>query len=420
MPFDLQQFQDTFDFAATGNYLPMMQFQAEPIDEDDDVVIYQAVIATQEPNVNNVMLDNQTLRNIAAECNRATAKNDVPIHRLHNAREFQIGVMLTAMYEEKMARTTGTFNISKDDDTEILRTRMRLGIVRDMSPKLIGKIDCNVCDERMFAYGCCINDHWLGETIKVEGKEITVTGTYKDAHVIEVSVVPRGAFPGATLFSENEGLLIEAVKEGALNEKAIHTIVETYSMDMDKFVIPTPISLPEPQPQPNGGPKPVSTPTDADIQLLNNQIEDLTQKVADRDKQLKEKENMVSQTDFAAVETERDEKNAKVIELQGKLGESDATVSEYEACIKHVRDKAIAFYAKVRGVEVTDEKDHLFVSRKKTLQESNSLPFLIGAFEQYMKDFYAEHTEFGGETTHSRRTDETPTTVVNPNHFGNL
>lgn len=426
MSFDLKKFQETFDFAAVGNYLPIMAFQAEPIDENDDVVIYQAVIATQEDNPNNVMLDDQTLRNIAAECNRETAENDVPIHRLHNSREFQIGVMLTAEYEESMNRTTGTFSISKDDDTEILRTRIRLGIVRDMSPKLIGKMDCNVCDERMYTYGGCNNGHWLGEYIMVEGKQIKVTGTYKDAHVIEVSVVPRGAFPGATIFSENEDLLIEAVKEGVLNEKAIHTIAETYSMDMDTFTIPKPTSLPEPkpepepQPQPTGGPKPVSKPTDADVQLLNDQIADLTEKVENKDKQLKEKENMVSQTDFAAVETERDEKNAKVIELQGQLGKSDATVSEHEACIKHVRDKAIEFYAKIRGVEVTDENDHLFVDRKKTLQDSNSLPYLLGAFEQYMKDFYAEHTEFGGETTKPRRTDEPPTTVVNPNHFGNL
>ena len=416
MSFDLQAFQNTFDFAAIGNYLPIMKFQAEPIDEDDDVVIYQAVIATQEPNVNNVMLDEQTCRNVAAECNRETAGNDVPIHRIHNMREFQIGVMLTAMYEAEMKRTTGTFNISKDADTEILRTRMRLGIVRDMSPKLIGKIDCNVCDERMFAYGCCVNDHWLGETIKVEGKEITVTGTYKDAHVIEVSVVPRGAFPGATLFSENEELLIEAVKEGALNEKAIHTIAQTYSMDMDKFVIPTPISLPQPQPQPQGGP-PVATPTDAEVQLLHDEISDLKDEIEKKDQQAKEKEDKVKK-DFAAIENERDEKNSTVIELQGKLGTTEATVAEHEACIKHVRDKAIEFYAKVRGVEADDENDHLFVSRKKTLQESNSLPYLIGAFEQYMKNFYAEHTEFGGETTTPRRTNEgTPAAVVNQNHF---
>ena len=418
MPFDLQQFQDTFDFAAIGSYLPMMQFQAEPIDEDDDVVIYRAVIATQEPNVNNVMLDDQTLRNIAAECNRETAGNDVPIHRMHNTRDFQIGVMLTAMYEENMARTTGTFNISKDGDTEILRTRMSLGIVRDMSPKLIGKIDCNVCDERMFAYGCCVNDHWLGETIKVEGKDIVVTGTYQDAHVIEVSVVPKGAFPGAVLFSENEELLIEAVKEGALNEKAIHTIAETYSIEMDKFPIPkTPIRSPEPE----GGPKPVSKPTDADVQLLNDQISDLTKKSDTQEAKLNTQQekmkSMVSQTDFAAVEQEREEKNSEIIELQGQLGTTEATVSEHEACTKHVRDKAIAFYAKVRGVEVTDEEDHLFVSRKKTLQESNSLPYLIGAFEQYMKDFYAEHTEFGGETTNPRRTDEAATPAVNQKHF---
>ena len=57
MPFDLQSFQNTFDFAAVGNYVPMMkEFQAEPTEENEDVVIYRAVIATKEPNVNICLL----------------------------------------------------------------------------------------------------------------------------------------------------------------------------------------------------------------------------------------------------------------------------------------------------------------------------------------------------------------------------
>ena len=184
----------------------------------------------------------------------------------------------------------------------------------------------------------------------------------------------------------------------------------------------------------------MSKPTEADMQILKDQISDLTNKLEKRDEQLravrKEKESMVSQTDFAAVEQERDErikekdaristveserneKNAEVIELQGKLGESDATVTEHEACIQHVRDKAIAFYAKVRGVDVDDESDALFVGRKKILQESNSLPYLIEVFEQYQKDYYAAETEFGGLTTKSKREDDTPRPGhVNQNNF---
>ena len=423
MPFDLQQFQDTFDFSQVDNALPIMQFQAEPIEENDDVVIYQAVIATKEANVNMVTLDDQTLKNIATESNRETAENDIPIHRLHNSREFQIGVMLSGKYEASANRTTGTFNISKDDDTEVLRTRMRLGIVRDMSPKLRGRVKCNVCDERMYVYGSCMNDHWLGDVIKVEGKEIQVTGTYEDAHLIEVSVVARGAFPGAILFSEKEDMVIEAVREGALNEKAIHIISHNYSLDMDKFPKPNPKSTSLPK----GDDKKMAKPTDADTQLLKDQNADLTQKVADKDNQIKTlNETTVPKTDFdtlqtnySTVESERDNKNAKVIELQGKLGTAEVVVSEYEACVNHVRDKAIEFYAKVRGVEVNDTKDHLFVQRKKTLQESKSLPYLIGAYEQYQSEYYSESTEFGGQTTKEmRQQSQEPVAVrVNQSHF---
>ena len=231
-----------------------------------------------------VTLDDQTLKNIAAECNRETAENDIPIRRMHNSREFQIGVMLTGKYEASMNRTTGTFSISKDDDTEVLRTRMRLGIVRDMSPTLRGRVKCNVCDEKMYVYGCCANDHWLGEVIKVEGKEIQVTGMYEDAHVIEVSVVPRGAFAGAILFSEKEDMLIEAVKEGALNEKAVHIISQNYSVDMDKFAIKPPKSTSLPTP---GGPKPMSKPNDAETRLLQDQLSDSQQTVSERDETIK-------------------------------------------------------------------------------------------------------------------------------------
>ena len=425
MPFDLQTFQNTFDFEAIGNHSSIIQYQAEPVEENDDVVIYQAVIATQEMNPNYVIPDDKTLQNIANQSNRETADNDVPIHQMHNTRDFQIGVMLTGAYESSKNQTTGTFNISKDDDTESLRTRMRLGIVRDMSPKLRGRVECNVCDEKMYVYGGCINDHWLGEVIKVEGKEITVTGTFKDADVIEVSVVPSGAFAGAMLFSDekNTALITEAIKEGVLTEKAFQMLEYNYSVDMGKFPKPSPKSTSIPQ---TGG-APVPKTNDADTQLLKDQNADLTQKVTDKDKEIKTlKETTVAKTDhetlqasYSTVETERDEKNAKVIELQGQLGTAQAVVAEYEASVNHIREKAIEFYAKVRGVEVTDTTDHLFVQRKKALEDSKSLPYLIGAYEQYQRDYYADTTEFGGQTTKSARTGDAVAveTVVNPNDF---
>ena len=437
MSFNEQLFQEIFDFAKNGVYLPLMKnFQAQPQEETEDMVVYRAVIATQEPNVNYIVPDEQTLKNIAAACNRETAKDDIPIFQNHNSYNFQIGVMLTAEYDEKRRQTTGTFNISKDAETEVLRHRIALGIVRDMSPKLIGPAVCNVCDESMYRYGGCVNDHWLGERIKVEGKEIIVTATYKDAHVIEVSVVSKGAFQSSTMFSENIELMNSAIKAGALSEKGLHILCHNYAMDMETFTVPKTRPKPNPKPKNNGGKK-MPAPATLDIlnpdyvieekdlelsnmQILHGKVVDLTADVASRDAQLEEKKDMVLGTEFAAVQTKYDEEHGKVIQLQGKLAESDATISEHEACITHVRDKAIEFYAKIRGVEVNNETDTLFTKRKQVLEASHSLPYLLSAFEQYMKDFYADATTFGGETTKPVRTAAEEIIVVNPNHFGNL
>ena len=323
MSFNEQLFQETFDFAKKGVYLPLMKnFQAQPQEETDDLVIYRAVIATQEPNVNYIVPDEQTLKNIAAECNRETAKDDIPIFKNHNSYNFQIGVMLTGEYDESKRQTTGTFNISKDADTEVLRQRIALGIVRDMSPKLIGAAICNVCDESMYRYGGCVNDHWLGERIKVEGKEIIVTATYKDAHVIEVSVVSKGAFVSSTLFSENIELMNSAIEAGVLSEKGLHILSHNYAMDMETFTVPKP--KPKPKPKPNGG-TPMGNPATLDIlnpdyvieakdlelsnmQMLHDKIVDLTAEVARLDVQLQEKKDMVSGTEFADVQTKYDER----------------------------------------------------------------------------------------------------------------
>lgn len=424
MLFNKENFDKTFDFASVGGYLPLMrEFQAaEPTEENDDFVIYQAIIATQEPNNNYVIPDEQTLRNIAQECNRPTAKDDIPIYPNHDARDFQIGVMLSANYEENLRQTTGTFNICKDPETEVLRKRMELGIVRDMSPKLVGRVECNVCDERMYAYGCCVNDHWLGETIRVEGKDILVTGTFKDAHVIEVSVVSKGAFPSAVLFSETENvsLLQGAIDAGILNEKAIHTIAHNYSVDMERFTFKPPKSTSLPN-KPTGG-TPMAEPTQLEatpenITLLQNQVQDAKAKIAEKDKQLaafsEEKKGLVPQAELEEVRTKLTEANQSLIEKDAQISKA----ADYDASVAHVQKRAIEFYAKIRGVDVDNDTDDLFVSRKKALQESSSLSYLLSALQQYQEDYYADTTQFGGQTTRTSETSQEAAPIVNAGHF---
>ena len=426
MPFDKEHFDSKFDFAKIGSYLPIMrEFQAaEPTEENDDVVIYQAVIATQEPNSNYLIPDEQTLKNIAKECNRDTAKDDIPIFQNHDAREFQIGVMLTAKYVENRREVTGTFNISKDEETEVLRKRMELGIVRDMSPQIMGTVECNVCEEKMYFYGACKNDHWLGETIRVEGKDILVTGTIMDGHVIEVSVVSKGAFQSAMLFSETENvsLLQDAIDAGILNEKAMHTIAYNHGVDINKFMIKPKKSTSLPINTPKGG-LPMSTPTPLEataenITLLQNQLEDAQAKIAEKDEQLA---TFAEDIKALVPATELEEVRTKLTEAHQSLIQKDAEISkvaDYEASVEYVQKRAIAFYAKIRGVEIDNETDTLFVSRKNAIQESKSLSYLLSALEQYEDQYYADATQFGGMAKRTASdTSEVEVPSVNPAHF---
>ena len=378
----------------------MCEFAEETDASDDEFAVFRAVIATAEYNPNYIYLDEKTLQNIARESNRDTAGNDIPIYPNHNRYDFQIGTMLSATYLKSKKRVEGTFNIIRDAETEILINRMNNRVVRDVSPTVRGPLFCDIDDEPMYQYGASKSGYYLGETVRIDGKERIVTATFKDAHLVEVSVVSQGAFPGATVFSENKELLEQAYAEGIIDDKALDMIEYSFSVDLGigkSKPTPTP-----PQPEPKGVP-PMPKPTDADTQLLQDQITDLTTDVAAKDKQIasfqEQIKGMVTAETHQTVENKLNEANAKVIEKESELGKSAAVVTEYQACVQHVRDQAIEFYAKIRGVEVDNTTDTLFTNRKETLEASESLTYLLGAFQQYQNDYYASVTGFGGETT---------------------
>lgn len=404
MPFDQQKFDETFGFAMDKFSLDdmMTDFNLEQDASDDNFAVYKATIATKEFNNNYLYLDEQTMNNIAKASNRDTAGKDIPIFPNHNRYDFQMGTMLTGKYIKSRNRVEGTFNIIRDPQTEVLINRINNRVVRGVSPTIKGDAFCDIDGEKMYRYGGSKSGYYLGETVKIDGKERIVTATFKNAQLIEVSVVSMQAFPGATIFSENQALLQQALAEGVIDDKALDMIEYSFSLDLSG--VNRTHSIP-PNPKPNGG-KPVSKPTDADTQLLQDQVTDLTQQVTDKDKQITafseqvtELEKRPTVEEFQAKETALTEANQKLIETQGKLGTAEATVAEYDAGVEHIRTKAIEFYAKVRGVEADNTTDPLFVNRKKNLQDSKSLTYLLGAFEQYQQDYYASTTQFGGQAT---------------------
>lgn len=424
MPFDLAKFEEIFGIQADKYSLDhmMTDFQEETAASTDEFAVFRAVIATKDFNSNYIYLDEDTLQNIARQSNRDTAGDDIPIYPNHNRYDFQIGTMLTAKYHASRGRVEGTFNIIRDPETEILINRINNRVVRDVSPTIMGEIECDLCGDgtKMYRWGGCKNDHYLGEKMMIDGKERIVTGTFKDGKLVEVSVVSKGAFSNTVIFSENKELLEQALAEGIINQKALDMIEYSFSVDLGiKNSKPEPLP-PEPefQPKPEGVP-PMSKPTDADIQLMHDENADLKQQVADKDAKIADFQAQLNALptveQYEKHQNDLAEANRNLIEKDAKLAESDTIVSEYQACVQHVREKAIEFYAKTRGVEVDNTTDLMFVRRKGTLEKSNSLTYLISALEHNQNSYYSTETQFGGRTTRSSGSEDLA--PVNPNHF---
>ena len=441
MPFDLAKFEEVFGYDSDKYSLDhmMREFQEDTEASTDEFAVFQAIIATGEFNSNYIFLDEKTLQNIARASNRDTAGDDIPIFPNHNRYDFQIGTMLTGKYLKSKKRVEGTFNIIRDDETNILINRMNNRVVRDVSPTVMGPIECDLCGDgsKMYRYGGCKEGHYLGDMLKIDGKDRLVTGTFKDAKLIEVSVVAKGAFSNTVVFSENKDLIEQALAEGIIDEKALDMIEYSFSVDLGiKRSKPEPLPPePEPQPEPNektGGPpmsKPTlsfdieelkKNPTQEGVTLLYQQLEDAHSKNTKQGAQIaafeEEKKSLVPAADLEKVRNELTEAKQSIIEKDAQLGK----ITDYDASVAYTQKRAIEFYAKIRGVDVDNTSDDLFVSRKKALQESQSLSYLLSALEQYQEDYYADTTEFGGLTTRERREHENQGTVqvaVNPNHF---
>lgn len=440
MPFDLAQFEKVFGYENDKYSLDhmMRDFQEDTEASTDEFAVFQAIIATGEFNSNFIYLDEKTLQNIARASNRDTAGDDIPIFPNHNRYDFQIGTMLTGKYLKSKKRVEGTFNIIRDDETNLLINRINNRVVRDVSPTVMGTIECDICGEKMYRYGGDKNGHYLGDTfIGENGKERLITGTFKDAKLIEVSVVAKGAFSDTVIFSENKDLLEQALAEGIIDEKALDMIEYSFSVDLGiknskpEPLPPAPAPKPEPQPQPQQGGLSMSilkfsfnveellkqpTVPSETAREFYERLEDADQTIIKKDEQIaafeEEKKSLVPITELEASEEKLATAEQALLEKDVQLDK----VEDYDEAVAHVKEQAIAFYAKVRKVEVDDTTDKLFVSRKKRIQESeSSLMSLMLQLQKYQNEYYAEATEFGGQTKGGST--ESPALQVNPQHF---
>ena len=433
MSFDLAKFEEVFGYESDKYSLDhmMREFQEDTEASTDEFAVFQAIIATGEFNSNYIYLDEKTLQNIARASNRDTAGDDIPIFPNHNRYDFQIGTMLTGKYLKSKKRVEGTFNIIRDDETNILINRMNNRVVRDVSPTVMGPIECDLCGDgsKMYRYGGCKEGHYLGDMLKIDGKDRLVTGTFKNAKLIEVSVVAKGAFSNTVVFSENKELLEQALAEGIIDEKALDMIEYSFSVDLGiKRSKPEPLP---PNPQQGGTAMSVlafafnveellkqPTVPSENVREIYERLEDADQKIKDKDTQItafeEEKKSLVPITELEASEEKLTTAEQALLEKDVQLDK----IEDYDDALAHLKKQAVAFYAKIRGVDIDNTSDNLFVSRKKRIEESQSLTSLLSQYQRYQDEYYAETTEFGGQTRQTKRDSaESSTLQVNPNHF---
>lgn len=387
-----QKFYETFDMGKFTTYLPMKaEYEISEEQSQEDFAVYSAVMAKGGENLNNVIISDYVLRRMP----NAVKSGDVNTYVNHNTSDLPMGDVLSAQYKDN--QVIGDFNILRDiEGTNDLIRRIDMGVVSDVSPGFRDvEVTCNVpgCGERMLFYGGCRNNHFLGDTIKVEGKDFKVTGTMVKGTFKELSVVGSGAIPGVEIFAENQDLINEAYHEGIINDRVLSMVYSNYSVDLTPFIKPSKTTtIPN-----NQGGLSMANPKDADAKILQDRVTDLEAEKAELEAQVASYKDHVAPETFQEKEDKITELNASIIEKDTEIAKNKMAVEDYTTCIAYAKAQAISFYAKVRGVEEDNETDILFMSRKKSLEESQSLAYLIGALCQYQEDYYKGATQFGGK-----------------------
>ena len=114
--------------------------------------------------------------------------------------------------------------------------------------------------------------------------------------------------------------------------------------------------------------------TDENITLLQNQLNDAKAQISERDLLLAEKDTEIADRDKQIVKYKQIEK-------------------EYNACMMKLKDRAVAYYAAIRRVDVNNESDNHFVRRKIAIMGSTSMAYILASMEQYQDDLHERSQE---------------------------
>lgn len=418
MDFNKDLFYDTLEAA---NQVTFVEYQDiyESVEETEEFARYRATFGTNEENRNNIILAPRVLQKMASRANKTD--DPVGVFRHHSTeREFPIGRVLNAKYDASAKETTGEFDILKDvDGTNDLIRRIEFKVVSKLSPGFRdAKVDCNIkgCGQPMYYQSFCRNGHYTGDKIALGDDVVKVTGTMKDGEFRELSVVGISAIASTAIFEENKELINLAFHEGVLDERMLTTMHTQFSVDLTPHIQPKKKTF---IPDKDKGDTDMSNPTDADVQVLQDRITDLEKKGAEKDTKIVEFEEqvktLVKPEDHNKTTEELAQAKTDIIEKDTKIVEFEAKTTDYDACVNFCSAKAIEFYAKDRKVDPNNTTDPLFLARKKALEESKSLSYLMSSMVQYMEDYYKDATQFGGQV--QRQLERPVEPYVNPGNF---
>ena len=326
---------------------------------------YDVIASTDQYNAKNFMMMPDVHRKMAQDMNEG-----VVTYYQHNIYERPLGMTRNAkVYGKKVRTELGIQENLEDVKSNDIISRIDTGVLKEtslgfMGGRMISDITGNEMKRWFLGYYDPETGHDLGQKIKLDGKEVIVTGKLdnKDGtfYTRELSVVKQGADPGAK-FLDN---LSDEFLSQDFNAEYIQTISELNDYDFDLLCQKLSFD-PEQEPTRKRSAIPVnidldkdkednmSTPNDNEILKQSaedavKEVEKLTQELADANAEL---ESRPTQEELDAVIEERDEAKSKLAELESEVNGASQLADVGKEALRLKRETALRAWATYHGVE---------------------------------------------------------------------
>ena len=353
-----------------------LQIQNQISEDDPDFQFYEGIISSTKLNSKYFKWSDETLASINRQANEGTS-----VYPLHDTyREFPIGKSTSSRIQDD--QVLSKFGIQKDlrmgsnNNTDDLIARMNTGVVDGLSTGTIGgNFLCDV-DGTKFEYKSdglffytrrCQEGHRLGETVRVNKKDVTVTATvYGEVNLYEFSVVGSGAVPDAKVIRKLQEMLDSNELEEndllyitELNGFSLPSVCDSLgvspSFDKPAIVTPEPYKI-QNTPKPKGD--------DMSLELVTQERDRLSARVETLEAEIQEKDEKLAKyeeegKDREELEQELNAKSAELLEKEQELEESKAMAEQGKAAINKVHKlyKAASISeADAYGTPLTDEQ----------------------------------------------------------------